>query len=1369
MRWLSWMGCSSMIVLGLQWLGAGYAQTEEASSHPKVLPVPSETAGTARESFHQLRFEVLLAKSGADPLTLLLRKSGLPSPDIQVRESPEELGLRSDVLVLAPDYPMTGLPPVRRRLIEFVERGGICWITHTSSKNWEARWLPEHLQHLRLLKRSLDDLGIDWVPFSLHLIPWLSQRTHPLWHKPHYLDEADFVTWKVHGKEDRWGRAADEVVTDWSGWRVLARYRDRKLKDGALILEAPWGRGLFFWSQILWPDGRRLSGEHRRFFENLWDYFHDFRSGRLVEVAVEVEPWSVAAGEPVHISGQVGARIGQTAVTVWRPDGKKEQAQQARLVDGIFSVDYTPEVAGEHTAVVRVQSGDAEGVGHGHFKVTKGWTPYRFYAHTHVYPESLNAIYAVCRRLRVDAAILALLGPREEMETTHAEIEELDSPRLRFLYGLEVHPNYSYTPEKDGVPQNNPDGITKRHFQAFPLDEFYPYSEDRYERRDLDYCHQRGAISIVAHPYLDPWWMTEDFEGIEFDRTDLRNWDAMLKAGRKVVGLSGVDNASGLGSFLWQGPNTAWLDEPFTPEALLRAILQGRVSKLSSGPEWHLPRSLPKVPDTLVFSALGQPVGTTVYVVDKVTLAVKVRCRNPVQVVKLLKDGQVIERLEPNARAFEWTKDYSVGGEGYYRLEVSTTEEGQGPFDYTPYRVPGVTNPIWVKLVSGPPGAAFCLFSNSQPKWNGRIWECPPSEVCEVSFDRGLWRLVVDAPAPGHLCVQWQWLRGATVNGQPARLVWEDGRTRARVVLPVGRSTVQLRGDRIMKQGGHAVWIADTLRKVFWDDPPSARQPAEGVEISAARNEREPIQLVVTAGRAIERLRVEVSMLTHESGQFNIRPERWNCRFVGYVPIRSNSVNTPPDELARPAPGYFPDPLLDDPSIRVEAGVSQPVWLTVHVPIDAVPGRYRGQVAIFADQEVYRMPVSLRVWNFALEDQPHVYFGHRGISLLHLCEYCQVKPWSPEHWRLIAQMLRNLRAHRHTEVPVDDETLLKIRRQRDGTPRFDFSQWDRFVELAMREGMVRFEGGMVALRKGWEEKKLLLSPWFRIRRPDGEVAEDFAGESWASKRGQEFLAAYLSSLQQHLEQRGWLDQFMINLSDEPTDECREEYVKLAAFAHRVAPKLRYGEAIYTKDLRGALEVWIPNIEVFVAEMDFFLREKKTAGLELWLHTSGSTTGKLPGTHIDMPLHKIRLLFWIVARYELDGYFRWGWNAWAADPWTDPHQTSDAEDPLSVYGPGDNFVVYPRPGQLLDSLRWETMREGMEDYEYLWTLRQVLAKAQQAGLDVPDPAVRVQEFCDRLVRTPTDYSRDRAAFFNVRQEIAEEIERVNRSDEILPIR
>ena len=91
---------------------------------------------------------------------------------------------------------------------------------------------------------------------------------------------------------------------------------------------------------------------------------------------------------------------------------------------------------------------------------------------------------------------------------------------------------------------------------------------------------------------------------------------------------------------------------------------------------------------------------------------------------------------------------------------------------------------------------------------------------------------------------------------------------------------------------------------------------------------------------SLKGVRLRATELRSEEGV--IPAERIRLYFVGSIPLSRNTPMTPVEELERVAPCEIPDPLLDVDEVDLEAGVTQPCYLLLHVPRDAAPGVYRG-------------------------------------------------------------------------------------------------------------------------------------------------------------------------------------------------------------------------------------------------------------------------------------------------------------------------------------------------------------------------------------------------------------------------------------------
>jgi hypothetical protein len=82
---------------------------------------------------------------------------------------------------------------------------------------------------------------------------------------------------------------------------------------------------------------------------------------------------------------------------------------------------------------------------------------------------------------------------------------------------------------------------------------------------------------------------------------------------------------------------------------------------------------------------------------------------------------------------------------------------------------------------------------------------------------------------------------------------------------------------------------------------------------------------------------------------------------------------------------------------------------------------------------------------------------------------------------------------------------------------------------------------------------------------------------------------------------------------------------------------------------------------------------------------------------------------------------------------------------------------------VNSIRWEMLREGIEDYEYFWLLRDLVARARDAGKsgDALDRAERLLQIPDAITADQTHFTHDPRDLYEYRTKVAEAIVAVSR--------
>lgn len=532
---------------------------------------------------------------------------------------------------------------------------------------------------------------------------------------------------------------------------------------------------------------------------------------------------------------------------------------------------------------------------------------------------------------------------------------------------------------------------------------------------------------------------------------------------------------------------------------------------------------------------------------------------------------------------------------------------------------------------------------------------------------------------------------------------------------------------------GLQVRVVDPLVKVLPNTEVSA-QHAGSVKVEMVRNEYESAQLVITTSTDIDNLTVSVSDL---EGASRVVP-RAEARFLGFVPVKGGTPDTPEEHLVAKPPADIPDPILESRAIGVKAGRNQPVWLTIYAPKRCKPGTYVGNVRVASESGAISVPLEVTVHPVTLPDDRTLFLTN-WFSTGNVAGGHGLQKWTEPYWKMLEAYARVMAEHRQNVIITPIMELIKGRDDGKGNLTFDFSLFDRWVELFKKAGVIGYiEGGHLGGRSEWEAKDFNAS-WPEIIGPDGKVKPN-PSVTVTSDEERHFLSQFLPALQKHLDEKGWTDVYFQHLCDEPIPPNAESYKKLSAMVREFAPKLRIIDASMCTEIAGALDIWVPQPPEYEAKQTFF-EERKKAGDDVWFYTCLSPKGKYMNRFIDYPLIETRLLHWMNFKYDLSGYLHWGFNYWQGDPFTvlEPGWGGGTYLP-----PGDSHIVYPGKRGPMSSIRLEALRDGVEDYELL----RLLAKKDES---------KAREICDSVVRTMTDYTLEPSEFRKARMRLIKALE------------
>ncbi len=542
-------------------------------------------------------------------------------------------------------------------------------------------------------------------------------------------------------------------------------------------------------------------------------------------------------------------------------------------------------------------------------------------------------------------------------------------------------------------------------------------------------------------------------------------------------------------------------------------------------------------------------------------------------------------------------------------------------------------------------------------------------------------------------------------------------------------------GSLLPGPAGSAVWWCEATYKVGRQRATPTRTN-DAVEISAARNEYEPFQIVLRPEATWSNLTVSVSDLVLAGGGFAIGATNVEACLVEYVPVTMLSDYTC-------ATGPHPDPLLP---IRgffdVAGGSNQPVWFTVHVPKDAPAGIYQGSV-MFQGGVSFSVPVRLRVFNFSLADTTHTQTAY----------YVDVS-WPRHRYENVAQQrqvwdlyLENLRKHRvspyspHLYAPIVWSLV-------DGEFKVDFKDFDA--------AMVRYLDEF-----GFNTFNL-----FGHKSPSFPSTLD--GYEAFTPEWQQRFAKLMRPILSHLREKGWMNKAYCYWLDEPREDTFLQLFQGMDALSEHAPGLRrllsfdnFPPSQYDPQLNDRVDIWVPMLPL--ATNNRFV-QRAAAGEERWWYVCLGPTAPWPNNYVDHPAINHRIRFWMAEKFEITGDMYWSMNYWVGrNPWTNAWVWANNGDGTLIYPPTKEFPTAPVLTGPVDSLRWEILREALEDGEYFWLLRYQLTNAL-LRLGPSHPSV-TEGFAARdaalsMVTNLTQYSEDTQRLYESRARIAAAIEQLN---------
>ena len=463
------------------------------------------------------------------------------------------------------------------------------------------------------------------------------------------------------------------------------------------------------------------------------------------------------------------------------------------------------------------------------------------------------------------------------------------------------------------------------------------------------------------------------------------------------------------------------------------------------------------------------------------------------------------------------------------------------------------------------------------------------------------------------------------------------------------------------------------------------------------KGERISGQLVLWSNDSIHEVSTEISDFKSDDGKI-LPSSIAQTRFLKYVitdEFAGGCGYRKPEDFAS---SLAADALDDISSYAVKGQETRPIWVTIDVPSDAEAGTYKSTIILnIIGQESKTFDFTLSVidkvlpngtdWKFHLDLWQNPY----AVSRFH-----KVEPWSQEHWDLLKPLMSRLANAGQKVITVSlnkrpwggqtfdqFEAMIDWKKKTDGTWEYDYTVFDNWVQFMMGLGVKN------------QISCYSMVPWgnefYYFDEAKGEEVKIKAPPG--TKEYEELWIPFLSQFKTHLVEKGWNNITRMAMDERGPKEMKAMFKLLNKYAPEFGASFADNHKsykLYPNELKDLSVAFGATVD----EEDLKLRKQNGY---ISTHYVCCSDG-FPNTFTFSPPAEGVFIGWYTIAADFDGFLRWAYNSWVEKPLQDSR--------FRAWPAGDTYQVYP---DNRSSIRFETLREGIQDAEKIRILREEFAK------------------------------------------------------------
>jgi hypothetical protein len=472
------------------------------------------------------------------------------------------------------------------------------------------------------------------------------------------------------------------------------------------------------------------------------------------------------------------------------------------------------------------------------------------------------------------------------------------------------------------------------------------------------------------------------------------------------------------------------------------------------------------------------------------------------------------------------------------------------------------------------------------------------------------------------------------------------------------------------KSIGYLLFSRSHLEYVFPDSKPKKSEIINHLAIQVVRNEFEPITFCLYPLRNLGMVKISVTELL--SAEESITKDKIK---VAYVETIKETIGLPEGKFEN-----VPTLIRPGNQVRVEKGKCQRLWLTIRIDDNVVPGVYKGRITISPQKGLETsLPLEVTVVPISLEDIPDIdYFMMMTYEFTEL-----TMPWTKEDkekiYKSACNILNDYKDHGITTLCLHSPFVLITKE--DGTPNLEdiFAALRAAKEIGFKKRIIWYMGHLIQTSKP---------------KHPGNIMNFDKGIHLSR------LKYIVETVSKYAKEHGCPDVIFL-----PIDEPGDSYQDFQNKRHAITPvllKVIKDSGAQNMLTGGGYKQFRPIDYLCSGEMNKEdLDAAHSNSSVYWLYNNDVTTKCLNPAY---------------ARY-IYGYYTWMNNVDGMSSWTFQNTQNASGLPTKADPPGrDIYLAYPDPNGPLATLKWEAIREGIDDHKLVYQLVKRIQKLKGKGIN-----------------------------------------------------